>query len=537
MRAGRVTGAAVLALLLGACAPQEKPGSSTVVVAAIGEPPSLLPPLTFESVGRDVSDLVWLRLADLAPGGASIDTGAYRPSLAQRWERVDSVTWRFHLRPGAHWQDGHPLTARDVVFSFDAYSDSVVDAMARPVVSRLRAKAEDSLTVLVTFPDASPEQLYDATYHVRIIPEHIWARIPRADWGADTIVADLVGNGPYRVQSWRRGESLTLVADTSVGGRGTQDAGREPPSIGRVVFRFAQDPDAALNLLLSHEADLLEVLMTPDRIARVEADTSFRVERYPSAVYGFLAFNLGGPNRALRDRTVRRALAAAVDRNAVARNAFGPGARAPAGPISSLAWIGERGIQTIAFDTAAAHRALGRTAVRQNGRTAVRPYGFDILVPSSSPSRRRIAEVLQESWRRVGVTVTITAVEFPVFQERLAGGKFDSYIGAYLDEPTMRGLAEQWGASGFAALNYGHYANPVVDFLLALAGTRRDTAEAGPLYREALSTLNADAPAIFLYTPMSASAFRRDIGNVTIDPYSWLAGLPGWTRDSRRGTR
>jgi peptide/nickel transport system substrate-binding protein len=515
----RVTGAAVFALLLGACAPQEKPGSSTVVVAAIGEPPSLLPPLTFESVGRDVSDLVWLRLADLAPGGASIDTGAYRPSLAQRWERVDSVTWRFHLRPGARWQDGQPLTARDVVFSFGAYSDSVVDAMARPVVSRLRAQAEDSLTVLVTFPDASPEQLYDATYHVRIIPEHIWARIPRADWGADTVVADLVGNGPYRVQSWRRGESLTLVASTSIGGR-------EPPSIGRVVFRFAQDPDAALNLLLSHEADLLEVLMTPDRIARVEADTSFRVERHPSAVYGFIAFNLGGSNRALRDRNVRRALAAAVDRDAVARNAFGPDARAPAGPISSLAWIGEHGIQTIALDTAAAHRALDpRPATRDP-----RPVTFDILVPSTSPSRRRIAEVLQESWRRVGVTVTITAVEFPVFQERLAGGKFDSYIGAYLDEPTMRGLTEQWGASGFAALNYGHYADPAVDSLLTLAGTRRDTAEAGPLYREALSTLNADAPAIFLYTPMSASAFRRDIGNVTIDPYSWLTTLPEWTR-------
>jgi ABC-type transport system substrate-binding protein len=70
-----------------------------------------------------------------------------------------------------------------------------------------------------------------------------------------------------------------------------------------------------------------------------------------------------------------------------------------------------------------------------------------------------------------------------------------------------------------------------VDSLLALAATKGDTAVAGPLYRQALSTLNADAPAIFLYTPMSASAFRRDIGNVTIDPYSWLATLGEWTRE------
>lgn len=528
MRIRGISVAALGAFLLGACAPGEKaPAARAVVVAAIGEPPSVLPPLTFESVGRDVGDLVWERLATLAPGSASIDTAAYRPGLAQRWERVDSLTWRFHLRPGARWQDGAPLTARDVVFSFDAYADSVVDAMARSTVAPLRVQAEDSLTVLITFPHASPEQLYDATSAVRIIPEHIWASLPRADWGADTLVSHLVGSGPYRVVSWRRGEALTLVANTSAGGRRSTVDGRLP-SIGRVVFRFAQDPDAALNLVLSHEADLLEVLMTPDRIARVEADSAYRVERYPSAVYGFIAFNLDSRNRSLRDRDIRRALAAAVDRDAIARNAFGPDAHAPAGPMSSLAWIGERGISTIPLDTTAARRALGRTAVRPYG-----PVAFDILVPSTSPSRRRIAEILQEAWRRAGATVTITAVDFPVFQERLAGGKFDSYIGAYLDEPTMRGLAEQWGTAGIGAQNYGHYSSSGFDSLLALAGAQADTAVAGPLYREALSRLNADVPAIFLYTPMSASAFRRDIGNVTIDPYSWLAGMAGWTRSDR----
>jgi peptide/nickel transport system substrate-binding protein len=519
---------AALLLLLGAaaCAPGERPASRTVVVAAVGEPPAVLPPLTYESVGRDVGDLVWERLASLAPGSASVDSAAYRPGLAERWERVDSLTWRFHLRPGAVWQDGVPVTAKDVVFSFDAYADSSIDAIGRMAVAPLQVRAEDSTTVLIRFPHPSPEQLYDATNHVRIIPEHIWASIPRGAWEADTAVAHLAGSGPFRVLSWRRGEALTL-------GRGTRDEGRgssaEPPSrrgaelrIDTVVFRFAQDPDAALNLLLSHEADLLEVLMTPDRIARVEADTLFRVERYPSAVYGFIAFNLAGKNPALRDRDVRRALAAAVDRNAIARNAFGPDAHAPAGPMSALAWVGEAGIGTIATDTTPGAERSALSAQRTS---------FDILVPSTSPSRRRIAEALQEAWRRAGVTATITAVDFPVFQERLAAGKFDSYIGAYIDEPTMRGLAEQWGRAGFESQNYGHYDNPAVDSLLALAGTKGDTAVAGPLYRQALSTLNADAPAIFLYTPTSASAFRRDIGNVTIDPYSWLATLGEWTRE------
>ena len=526
---------AALLLLLGAaaCARGERQASRTVVVAAVGEPPSVLPPLTYESVGRDVGDLVWERLATLAPHGASIDTTAYRPALAERWERVDSLTWRFHLRPGARWQDGVPVTARDVVFSFGAYADSSIDAIGRMAVAPLQVSATDSATVLIRFPRPSPEQLYDATYHVRIIPEHVWSGIGRDAWGADTAVAHLVGSGPFRVVSWRHGEALMLGREARDEGRGLR---AEPPSrplaalgasyaaeprIDTVVFRFAQDPDAALNLLLSHEADLLEVLMTPDRIARVEADSAFRVERYPSAVYGFIAFNLAGKNPALRNRGVRRALAAAVDGNAIAQNAFGPDAHAPAGPMSALAWVGEAGIETIATDTA--------PGAQRSALSAQRP-SFDILVPSTSPSRRRIAEALQEAWRRIGVTATITAVDFPVFQERLASGKFDSYIGAYLDEPTMRGLAEQWGRAGFESQNYGHYDNPSVDSLLALAASKGDTAVAGPLYRQALSLLNADAPAIFLYTPMSASAFRRDIGNVTIDPYSWLATLGEWTR-------
>jgi ABC-type transport system substrate-binding protein len=80
------------------------------VVAATGEPAVLVPPLITESVGRDVSDLVYERLADLAPGRSPIDTAAYRPRLAASWERLDSLTWRFHLRPNARWQDGKPVT-------------------------------------------------------------------------------------------------------------------------------------------------------------------------------------------------------------------------------------------------------------------------------------------------------------------------------------------------------------------------------------------------------------------------------------------
>ena len=70
----------------------------TIVVAAVSEPQALLPPLIWESVGRDIADLVYQRLAVLDGGGPPTDLAAYQPALATRWERLDSLRWRFILR-------------------------------------------------------------------------------------------------------------------------------------------------------------------------------------------------------------------------------------------------------------------------------------------------------------------------------------------------------------------------------------------------------------------------------------------------------
>ena len=122
----------------------------------------------------------------------------------------------------------------------------------------------------------------------------------------------------------------------------------------------------------------------------------------------------------------------------------------------------------------------------------------------------------------------MTAVDFPVFQERLGRGAFDSYIGAWLDEPSARGLADQWTRAGWSGLNYGRYDSKAFEALFRRASAESDAAKARALYREAMDTLNADAPAIFLYTPTNAAAVSRRMDGVEIDPYAWVSGLPGW---------
>jgi peptide/nickel transport system substrate-binding protein len=520
MRPG--TGAAIASLIILAIGGCRDRGADcaecdTVVIAATGEPSVLLPPLVYESVGRDIGDLVFERLVSLKPGGIPIDTSAYRPGLAASWSRVDSVSWRFYLRPGARWHDGRPVTASDVVFSFEAYADSTVDALARSYVAgRVTATAEDSATVLVKFKEPGPDQLYDIGYHVRIIPKHIWGSIPTSAWPADTSLAHVVGSGPFRLAGWTRGQLLTLVADS---------AASDHPDIRRLIWRFTPDADAALNLVLSHEADLLEVIGTPDRVGRVAGDSTFRTISSPAANYGFLAFRYadkaGRAHPLLSRRAVRHALTEALDREGLAGALLGAGSRVPPGPMSQLLWIWSDSIRRLPFDTVEARRLLAGERV---GRTP----GIDILVPASSPSRRMFAVAIQAAWRKIGVASTVTAVDFPVFQERLAQGRFDTYIGAYLDEPSPRGLADQWSRSGWGMLNYGRYANASFDSLLTAAGTASDVPTARRLWREAMDTLNADAAAIFLYAPVNVAAVNRRLGNVTLDPYSWLSTLPDW---------
>ena len=502
----------------------------TVVVAAIGEPATILPPLVDESVARDIGDQVFERLAVLEPGGAPIDTAAYRPALAQSWERHDSLTWRFRLRPGANWHDGIPVTSEDVRFSFQVFSDSNLGAVSQPYLAgKIEILPEDSATFLIRFAEPSPEQLYDATYHVRVIPKHVWERVPRDTWATDTSTARLIGSGDFRVERWERGQFLILAAD-SVAGRS--------PGIRRAIWRFTADPDAALNLVLSHEADLLETAIGPERARRAAGDSTLKLISYPSAAYGFLGFNFydrrrRGPHPVLADRETRRGLALGVDRSVLARSIFGEAAKAPPGPMSRLLWIWSDSIRTLPYDTAAATRTLeaagwrlgrGEGVRRRDGRR----LAFDILVPSTSGSRRQLAVQLQEAWRGLGAEVTVTAVDFPVFQERLGIGQFDSYIGAWLDEPTPRGLSDHWSHAGWSAINYGRYANPAFDSLLARAGRERSVEQASTLYHEAMETLNADVPAIFLYAPSNTAVASRRIENVEINPYSWASGLREW---------
>src|SRR6266704_5191705 len=260
----------------------------TVVFVTTPEPDILLPPASQLVVSRDIADQLFLKLADLGPSGNTIGDEDFQPLLAERWEWDTPTTLVFHLDPRARWQDGRSVTSADVAFTFDIYTDSLINSSARSALRRISAvTTRDSLTVVFRFRARYPEMFYDAVYHMRILPAHLLREVPRDQWRSATFGRSPVGDGPYRFVGWKAGESIELAADSAF------FLGR--PHLRRVIWRFTPDQFVAVTQLIAGDADAVEVLVSPDNVQRARADTELATYPYKGSAYGYVGFNLAAP--------------------------------------------------------------------------------------------------------------------------------------------------------------------------------------------------------------------------------------------------
>jgi len=505
----------------------------TLVFASTGEPETLLPPLAQSAVARDVSDQIFLKLADLGLSTNTVGDADFTPLLAQRWEWDGPLTLVFHLDPRARWHDGQRVTAADVVFTFDAYNDPKVSSPFRTALRWIGAvTARDSLTAVFRFRRRYPEMFYDAVYQMRILPRHLLRAVAREQWQSTAFGRAPVGDGPYRFVSWKAGESLELAADSSC------FLGR--PHIRRLIWRFTPDLGVATTQLIAGEVDALEVLIPPDNIKRVQAVAELATYPYKGAAYGYLGFNLTAPGDTTRphplfgDRELRRALAMAVDRARLVQSVFGDFAKVPPGPVSQLWGIADSGMGELPYDTAQAARLLSERGWIDSDGDGVRDrsgtkLSFRLLVPTTSGLRRQYARLLQEEFRGIGVEVLIDEVEFSVFQQREQGGRFDAMLQTWNTDPTLSsGIAQTWTRAGIGHSNFQRYVNPAFDRLVDEASSTFEPRGARRAWRAALAVINQDAPGIFLFAPASVAAVHRRVENVTIRPDSWWALVRTW---------
>ena len=505
----------------------------TAVIVAPADANALLSPLAQTDIDFAASDLIFLKLADIGPALNTVGDGGFIPRLARSWKFEDGLTLVFGIDPRARWQDGVPVTAADVAFTFDLYRDTLVNAPARPLLDRIASvTARDERTAVFRFRRAYPEQFYDATHQMRIVPRHLLDSIPRARLASHPFARHPVGDGPYRFVSWRAGESIELAADTAFF--------LARPGLARIIWRVTPDLNTAVTQLVADEADIVSFLGGPENVARVAAAPQLRVVSYPSAVYGFLGFNLRDPDRPSRphplfaDRDLRRALFQAVDRASLVQTVLGEYGKIPVGPTSRMTAIGnDTTIPQLAFDSARARARLGRLGWKDADGDGIlerrgRKLEFQVLVPTSSQPRRRAAVILQDQLKRLGVGVLISEVEFNVFRQRTSASKYHAALFNTSEDPTPSGLQQSWTTAGIGRFNYGGYSNPRFDRLVAEAAAERNQPTAQAKWHEALAVINDDAPGIWLFDFIQASGVHRRYENVTIRRDQWAATLWTW---------
>ena len=513
---------------------QASTAPTSVVIVTGGEAsvpvPTLMEGPQASVANSDIADQLFLHLAELGPTLITSGDRAFEPRLARSWTRRDSVTLAFDLDPRATWQDGVPVTANDVVFTFDRARDPAVaprlSQLLRNIVS---VAAEGERRVVFRYSRPYAEQLYDAVFHVAPIPAHLLAKIPPDSLARSPFVQAPVGSGPYRWVRRVPGEFIELAAN--------ERFFLGAPAIQRAIYRLATDADARLNLVLSGEADVMDNIPPPrTNVDRVTARPNLRVVTFPSPVLGFLLFNQRDPHDRdrphpiLSDLDVRRAIGLALDRRAMVRATFGSAAEVPFGPASSLLWIRHGAPSPAAANVGEARRLLAaRGWSDHDGDGTVdragRPLALTLILPTTSAIRQQIALQVQEQLRQVGIRIDLERMDYPLWNERRTAGRFDVDFAATSQDPSPTGLSQGWSCSG--GTNVGRYCDPAVDSLMDAAARTMDGA-AKP-WQAVLRRIEADAPAVFMYSLTYLAAVDRRFGNVRIRPESLWLGLREWT--------
>jgi peptide/nickel transport system substrate-binding protein len=512
------------------------PGEQSSIVIVTGELATVPVPTLIEgahntTANQDIADQLFLRLAGLGPELVTAGDQGFVPLLAKSWTRRDSLTLAFELDPRARWHDGAPVTSRDVLFTMRRARDSAIAPRLANVTRRIAAvEAEGDRGVVFRFRQAYAEQLYDATYHTAIVPAHLLERLPPAAQAWAPFVAHPIGSGPYRWVRRQEGEFIELAAN--------EDFFQGAPRIKRVVVRVAVDPNARLNLLLSGDADATENIPPPlTNVERVEATGRLKVVPVPSSNLGYLLFNhrdpgdRGRPHPILGERDVRRALVLAIDRQLLVQAMLGRFGDVPYGPTSSQLWIRHGAPSPARQDQSAARRLLAARGWSDRDGDGVResrtgdPLVLRLQVTSSSEQRQRMALMIQEQLRQVGVRLELLRLEPAVWGERRASGNFDIDFSAATQDPSPSGLAHSWSCDGPG--NVARYCDPQSDSLLFRAMASRVADR--PLWHAFLRRVEENAPAVFIYSQAYVAGVNnrfREIIIRPVSPWGWLWRWP-----------
>jgi peptide/nickel transport system substrate-binding protein len=519
----------LLSLALGGCHARNATSvndSSTLTVAVRKEPTSLNP-LLLEGINAYIfSELFYSYLTTYDEhGNVAGDLAREVPSYANGGISADGRTIVFRLRRGVRWQDGAPVTARDVAFTYRAvmnpannvqerYGYDLIERLDTPDAYTVRIRLQRPFSPILSF-------FFGGDSNYPILPAHLLASLPNVN--AVPFDSAPVGSGPYRLARWDRGDRIVADANASY------YAGK--PRIARLVLPFISDDSTVINQLKTGEVN---AAFFPDtsREAELRAIPNHRLVVTPVPYFYAISFNLDLPQ--LADRSVRMALVQAIDNKTLVRKVTHGLDDADHAMRGLFTWAYDPHVATPDYDPAAAKALLtrdgwipGPDGVRtKNGRR----LSFQLSFASGQDVTTELATAIAAAERQVGVDVSLrqydrneyVGLQGPWMQGRFALSLYD-FQGTYDPDAAWMLACDQRAPRGF---NMSRYCNPAVDALLHKAAASYDRATRMAAYRTVQRQIAADIPYDFLCQISEVDVIPSDLGGYApplLSPFNFVA--------------
>lgn len=515
----------------------------TLVVALRAEPKTLNPVVandnpSFTVIHRLMADLVHI----------DRKTHLTTPALAKQWTiSKDGRRFTLELRRGLRFSDGHPLTADDVLFTFEVFLDERVAAPHRSLLRvggepiAVRKAGSHTLVFELAEPYAVGERLFDS---LPILPRHRLTAAFRAGklrqaWGLSTPPEEIVGLGPFRLARYLPGERLELERNPhywKVDGQG-----QRLPYLDHLTFVFVANEDAQAIRFRAGEAHLTDRLDARNfETLKLEQERQGYVltDLGPGLEYTYLFFNrndlsgrgLSGiepKQRWFGQLAFRRAVSTAIDRESIVELVY----RGRATPIATHVTGGYRRwvdpeVSPPRRSLEAARHDLASAGFRWRDDGALlddagRRVELSILTSSSNRQRSRIASIVQQDLAEIGIRVHVVELELRALVQRIVESyDYEACIlasgGGDVDPNSAIHMLTSGGAQSFWRLTPGGEIAPwqlEIDRLMEQQLVTLDPDRRRQLFFGVQRLIADNVPMVFLVSPNVLVGAAGRLGN------------------------
>lgn len=486
----------------------------TLYVATLGGAPKVLHPYPEPQHATtplsDASTLMWAGLISI-----DYDTLDWvadpRRSMARELPRVsaDGRTYTFTLRDDIRWSDNQPITTADFLFAYENASKPENNCVCLDDLERIQSyRALDDRTLEITLKEPLARFLALGTVDVGAIPRHVWEGKPWLDpVGNPEILKPTVVSGPYLPKEISA-ERHSYVRNPNYWGK--------QPNIDEIVFVSAT-PTTTLELLKTGQVQWAQNF-PPAQYAEAKRLRGINVIEWSGATgsYRVIEFNLRRPF--LSDKRVREALVRAIKRADIIQ--FEDDLAVPQYGFytqGNTKWVNNN-LERYEYDLERSRQLLREAGYRLDGNILRDPSGqqvrLDILWPTTSQPRGKMATYLQQQWRQLGIECSVTGLEFNAFVDKYQRAKdFDVVMGSFSAGLDPDGVKSQIRSDG--TQNATGYSNPRVDQLLEQGAVEQDERRRKEIYDEVQRIVVDDLPVFYLVTLKNFTAFDQKVKGVS----------------------